>query len=73
VKGSIISSSHATEDTTPAAGQVTMTTSRTQRPALVLGLLAGAVVAQRPSLHLEMIPEGRYRHEQTAQPQQGLG
>jgi hypothetical protein len=26
VKGSIISSSRATEDTTPAAGQVTMTT-----------------------------------------------
>ena len=50
-----------------------MTTSRTQRPALVLGLLAGAVAAQRPSLDLKVIPEGRYRHEQTAQPQQGLG
>jgi hypothetical protein len=51
---------------------MTMTTSRTQIQAQAL-VLPAVVVAARPSAHLKMIPEGRNRHEQTTQPQQGLG
>ncbi len=51
---------------------MTMTTSRTQIQAQAL-VLPVVVVAARPSAHLKMIPEGRSRHEQTTQPQQGLG